>query len=43
LIRHPRRLIYVPRYLAAVPWLELSFGWLIDLLGPLLLRRQKKY
>jgi uncharacterized protein len=41
LVRHPRRVIYIPRYLVVVPWLELSFGWLIDALGPLLLRWQK--
>ncbi len=41
LIRRPRRVMYIPRYLAAVPWLELSFGWLIDLLGPLLLNEQE--
>ena len=41
LIRRPRRMIYVPDYLRIVPWLELSFGWIIDRLGPLLLRKQK--
>jgi uncharacterized protein len=41
LIRHPRRLIYVPNYLRLVPWLELSFGWIIDRVGPLLLKKQK--
>ncbi len=40
-IRHPRRLVYIPFYLRLVPWLELSFGWIIDRVGPLLLRRQK--
>ena len=41
LVRHPRRIIYVPDYLRLVPWLELSFGWIIDRVGPLLLKRQK--
>jgi len=41
LIRRPRRLIYIPDYLRLVPWLELSFGWVIDQVGPLLLKRQK--
>jgi len=41
LIQHPRRIIYVPGYLRIVPWLELSFGWIIDRLGPLLLKKQK--
>ena len=41
LIQRPRRMIYVPEYLRIVPWLELSFGWIIDRLGPLLLKKQK--
>jgi uncharacterized protein len=41
LIRRPRRLIYVPDYYRLVPWLELSFGWIIDRVGPLLLKKQK--
>ena len=39
LLRRPRRMIYVPTYLRVVPWVELSFGWVIDRLGPLLLKR----
>jgi short-subunit dehydrogenase len=39
LLQHPRRLIYVPRWTRVVPWAELSFGWFMDLLGPLLLQR----
>jgi short-subunit dehydrogenase len=41
LIRRPRRLIYIPKYLCLVPWLELSFGWIIDRVGALLLKKQK--
>ena len=41
LIRRPRRLIYIPDYLRLVPWLELSFGWIIDRVGPLLLKKQR--
>jgi uncharacterized protein len=41
LIQHPVRLIYIPEYLRLVPWLELSFGWIIDRAGPLLLKRQR--
>jgi len=41
LLLHPRRIIYVPRWLKIVPWFELSFGWLEDLIGPALLKRKK--
>lgn len=41
LLDHPRRVAYVPRIMAVSPWLEILFGWIIDLLGPILLRRQK--
>jgi short-subunit dehydrogenase len=40
LIRRPTRVIYVPRILCVVPWIELGFGWLMDRIGPLLLRYQ---
>jgi hypothetical protein len=29
-------------WLRVVPWAELAFGWMIDRLGPLLLRKQKR-
>jgi UDP-glucose 4-epimerase len=38
LLRRPHRVAHVPGLLRLVPWIELSFGWLIDRLGPLLLR-----
>jgi len=41
LLLHSRRIIYVPRWLKIVPWFELSFGWLEDLIGPVLLKRKK--
>jgi hypothetical protein len=41
LVRHPRRVIYVPNWLRLVPLAELSFGWIIDRVGPLLLKKQK--
>ncbi len=41
LLRWPRRVIYVPAWLAVTPLVENYFGWLIDRLGPLLLKRQK--
>lgn len=40
LLEHPRRVIYVPLWLGITPYIENTFGWLIDRLGPLLLRRQ---
>jgi short-subunit dehydrogenase/dTDP-4-dehydrorhamnose reductase len=42
LIRRPRRVAFVPSVLGVVPWVEPMFGWLIDLAGPLLLRRKTK-
>jgi short-subunit dehydrogenase len=41
LMLRPRRVIYVPGWLQVVPWAELAFGWIIDRVGPLLLRKQK--
>ncbi len=42
LLLRPRRVIYVPGWLRVVPWAELTFGWLIDRLGPLLLKRSSR-
>ncbi len=42
MLRRPRRTVYVPGWQRIVPWIELTFGWLIDRLGPLLLRRQRR-
>jgi short-subunit dehydrogenase len=41
LMLRPRRVIYVPGWLQVVPWTELSFGWIIDRVGPLLLKKKK--
>jgi len=41
LLRWPRRMIYIPRYLAITPWVENLFGWVIDKMGPLLLKRER--
>jgi short-subunit dehydrogenase len=41
LLLRPQRVIYVPGWLRVVPWAELAFGWIIDRVGPLLLRKQK--
>ena len=41
LLDHPRRVAYVPWIMALSPLLEILFGWAIDLIGPVLLKRQK--
>jgi short-subunit dehydrogenase len=41
LLLRPRRVVYFPEWLQVVPWAELAFGWIIDRLGPLLLKKQK--
>jgi short-subunit dehydrogenase len=41
LLRRPRRMVYVPGILAVTPWVEACFGWLMDGLGPLLLKNKK--
>jgi uncharacterized protein len=38
----PRRVVYVPWWTRVTPWAELIFGWAMDLVGPALLRRQKR-
>jgi short-subunit dehydrogenase len=38
LLQHPRRIATVPWPLGFAPWVEASLGWLMDLVGPLLLR-----
>jgi len=40
LLRRPRRAVYVPRRFGAIPRVELGFGWLIDRVAVLLMRRQ---
>ncbi len=40
LLRRPRRVLYVPRRFSVLPWVELAFGWLYDLVAGILLRRQ---
>jgi len=42
LLVHPRRVLYVPRYMVFSPLLERLFHPLIDHVGPILLRRQQK-
>jgi short-subunit dehydrogenase len=40
LLQRPRRVAYIPRFLGIVPWIESSFGWLMDMLGPRLLGKR---
>ncbi len=40
LLRRPRRAVWVPGALRVMPWVEAGFGWVLDRLGPLLLRRR---
>jgi hypothetical protein len=40
LLERPRRAVWVPGPLRVLPWIEFSFGWLMDRIGPLLLRRR---
>lgn len=42
LLEHPRRVVYVPSWLGITPYIENTFGWLIDRLGPLLLRAESR-
>lgn len=42
LLEHPRRVVYIPFWLRITPSVENLFGWLIDRLGPLLLRFQTR-
>jgi len=40
LINRPRRVVYVPGWLTVAKYLESTFGWAIDKLGPVLLKRR---
>lgn len=42
LLQKPRKIVYVPFWTAISPLLEILFEWLIDLIGPVLLRKRKK-
>lgn len=43
MIKNRRKFCYVPSFLKITPFLEFCFGWLINLLGPLLLKKSIKY
>ena len=40
-LRHPQRRVYVPVWLGITPWVEAAFGWIMDRIGPLLLKHQR--
>ncbi len=40
-LRHPQRRVYVPVWLGITPWVETAFGWIMDRIGPLLLKHQR--
>jgi short-subunit dehydrogenase len=40
LILHPKRKKYVPGWMGIVPFVEFAFGWIMDRLGPLDLKKQ---
>lgn len=42
ILQHPRKVVYVPAWMAISPLLEALFEWVIDLVGPLLLKNHKK-
>lgn len=42
LLRHPRKVVYVPAWMILSPLLEYVFEWAVDLAGPLLLKNQNK-
>lgn len=42
LIKHPKKVVYVPAWMIISPLLEYLFEWVVDLVGPLLLKNQKK-
>ncbi len=43
LLRRPRKAVYVPRRFSILPWVELGFGWLFDLVAGFFLRRQSSH
>jgi len=42
LVIHPRRFVYVPFYTVVSPLLETFFSWLLDIVGPILLKHSSK-
>jgi uncharacterized protein len=40
LILHPKRKVYVPGWMGVIPFIEFAFGWIMDRIGPLDLKKQ---
>jgi short-subunit dehydrogenase len=40
LILHPKRKKYVPGWMGIIPFVEFAFGWIMDIIGPLDLKKQ---
>ncbi len=40
LILHPKRKVYVPGWMGVIPFIEFVFGWIMDRIGPLDLKKQ---
>ncbi|HEY9595755.1 MAG TPA: SDR family NAD(P)-dependent oxidoreductase, partial [Spirochaetia bacterium] len=43
LLQRPRRVVYVPGRFRILPWVELGFGWVYDIVAELVLRRQSSH
>jgi len=41
LVQHPRRMMHIPGWVALSPLLELTTGWIQDIIGPVHLRRSR--
>jgi hypothetical protein len=40
LILHPKRKVYVPGWMGIIPFIEFAFGWIMDRIGPMDLKKQ---
>jgi hypothetical protein len=41
LIKKPRKTVYIPGILSLTPTIEYFFGWILDRIGPLLLKQNR--
>ncbi len=40
-LNHPKRFRFVPGWMRVTAWVEFYFGWVVDLVGPILLRNRQ--